>query len=254
MATKKITYKLKAQKRTIVGRKVKKLRGEGVLPANVYGKKVKSQAVRLDLKDFLPVYQEAGETGLVELTLKGETKARPVLIHNVHLDPVTDQPLHADFYQVSLKEKVTTEIPVELVGESPAVKEKVGILVQQLSEIEVEALPTELPEKFTVDIGQLKKVDDAITVGDLKAPQGVEILVDKSEVLAQISPLAKEEEAPPPPESVEGEAQGAEGEETKTETEKPTEDQAEVKGADVKKETPEKPESNQPAKEEAAKK
>ena len=94
------------------------------------------------------------KTGVVELQLKGETKVRPVLIHNVQLHPVTDQPLHADFYQVSLKEKVTTEIPVELVGESPAVKEQAGVLTQPLSEVEVEALPTELPDKFEEDILQ----------------------------------------------------------------------------------------------------
>jgi len=96
---------LTAEKRKVFGRKLKTLRREDILPANIYGKKVKSLAVQLGLKDFLPIYQLAGETGLVELKVKGEQKIRPVLIHNVQLHPVTDQPLHADFYQVDLKEK-----------------------------------------------------------------------------------------------------------------------------------------------------
>jgi len=203
--------KLKAEKRKIIGRKVKALRQEGLLPANIYGKKVKSQAVQLDLKSFLPVYQEVGETGVVELQIRGDPKIRPVLIHNVQLSPVTDQPVHADFYQVSLKEKVATEIPIELIGESPAVKEKLGVLIQPLAEVEVEALPTELPDKFQVEIGQLKKVDDAFVVGDLKTPKEVKILTDSKEILAKIEPLAKEEkpveeEAPEEVSAEEGEA------------------------------------------------
>lgn len=193
---------LKVEKRKITGRKVKVLRREGILPANVYGKKVKSQAVQLDLKTFLPVYQKVGETGVLDLKLKGETKTRPVLIHNVQVDPVADLPLHADFYQVSLKEKVTTEIPIELVGESLAVKEKVGILIQPLTEVEVEALPTDLPDKFEIDIGKLKEVDDAIVVSDLKVPKGVKILTGAKQILAKIEPPTKEEEVAPPEEEV----------------------------------------------------
>lgn len=205
--------KLKAEKRKVFGRKIKKIRQEGALPANIYGKKIKSQAVQLDLKAFLPVYQAAGETGVVDLQLKGETKIRPVLIHNVQLNPVTDQPLHADFYQVSLKEKVTTEIPVELVGEAPATKEKGGILIQPLSEVEVEALPTELPEKFEINIGVLKEIDDSFTVGELKAPQGVKILTGGKEILAKIEPPAKEEEVVPKEEvPIEGEEEAKEEE------------------------------------------
>lgn len=228
---------LKVEKRKIAGRKVRLLRREGILPANIYGKKVKSQAVQLELKSFLPIYQEIGETGIVDLQLKGETKIRPVLIHNVQIDPVTDRPLHADFYQVSLKEKVTTEIPIELVGESPAVKEKMGILIQPLSEVEVEALPTELPDKFEIDIGKLKEVDDAFTVADLKTPVGVKILTGAKQVLAKIEPPAEEEVAPPeeevPPEVVPEEEERPPEEEAKVPSEEkkapPEEEQKEKK-------------------------
>jgi large subunit ribosomal protein L25 len=190
---------LKVEKRKVLGKKVKKLRKEGILPANIYGKNVKSLAVQVSLKDFLPVYKKVGETGIMEIMVEGEKTPRYALIHNVQKDPVSDQPLHADFHQVLLTEKITASIPIELVGESPVVQQKLGVLIQPLSEVEVEALPTELPEQFTIDISSLKEVDQAITVGDLKPPAGVKILTSEKEILVKINPPAKEEEVAPPP-------------------------------------------------------
>ena len=213
---------LKVEKRKVLGKKAKKLRKEGILPANIYGKNVKSLAVQVSLKEFLPVYKKVGETGIVEVMVEGEKTPRHALIHNVQKDPVTDQPLHADFHQVSLTEKITARIPVELVGESPAVAQKLGVLIQPLSEVEVEALPTELPEQFTVDISGLKEVDQAITVGDLKPPAGVKILTSEKEILVKINPPTKEEVSPPPAE--EAPAAGAPGEEKPAGEEKKTEE------------------------------
>lgn len=208
--------KLTVEKRKLTGRQVKKLRLEGILPANIFGKKIKSLAVQVSLKEFLPVWEKAGETGVVEIKVSGEDKIRPILLHNLQLDAVSDKPLHADFYQVDLKEKIISEIPVELIGEAPAVTQKVGILIQPLSEIEVEALPNDLPNQFTVDISKLEKIDDAITVAELKAPTGVKILTSPKQVLVKIEPLAKEEVVAPPPTaeaaSVEGEVKPVEGE------------------------------------------
>jgi len=225
--------KLAVEKRKLTGRQVKKLRQEGILPANIFGKKIKSQAVQVSLKDFLPVWEKAGETGLVEIKVTGEDKVRPILLHNLQLDAVTDKPLHADFYQVDLKEKITSEIPVELIGEAPAVIQKVGILIQPLSEVEVEALPTDLPDQFTVDISKLEKIDDAITVAVLKAPAGVKILTSPKQILVKIEPLAKEEVVAPPPVA---EAAPAEGEKVE---EKPAEEGKPVEGKPA--ETPQKP-------------
>lgn len=202
---------LKAEKRKTFGRKVKKLREGGVLPANIYGKKIKSQAVKVDLTDFEKVFKESGETGLVELAL-GNQK-RPVLIHNVQLDPVRDIPLHADFMQVDLKEKVTAQVPVELFGESPAEKQGLGTVVQYIDEIEVSALPTDLPEKYELDLSQLTEVNQTIGVKDLPADKGkVEILSDPEQVLVKVEPPREEEEEAPPPVEEE-EAKVEEGEE-----------------------------------------
>src|SRR3989344_4199278 len=121
---------LKAQTRKVLGRKVKKLRAEGLLPANIFGKKVKSQSVSVGLKDFAKVFQKAGKTALVEIDL--DDKMLPVLISNVSYHPVSRLPLHADFHQVDLKEKVTAHVPLEIVGEAPAVKDKIGVLLKSL--------------------------------------------------------------------------------------------------------------------------
>ena len=196
---------LKAEKRTLEGRKVKKLRSEGVLPGNVYGKKVKSQSVQIILKDFEKIYKEIGETGLLTLQLGSEEK--PVLIHNLQLNPVTDAPVHVDFLQVDLKEKVEADIPVELVGESPAEKQAIGTVVQYINEVKVEALPTDLPEEFQVDTSGLSEVDQAVMVKDLKYDKAkVEIKDDLESIVAKVEPPQKEEVTPPPT--------PAEGEET----------------------------------------
>jgi len=224
MVVKKEKIKLTVEKRKVTGRKTKTLRREGILPANIYGKKEKSLSVQLEAKSFLPVFKEVGETGLIELKVADEKEARPVLIHNVQFHPVDETPLHVDFYQVDLKEKVTTKVPVELIGESPAVKDKIGILIQPLSEVEVEALPADLPEKIEVNISGLKAINDAVVVADVKLPEGVRGLTEGKEILAKIEPLAKEEEvvAPPPAEEeapteeIEGEVKEVPQEEIKT--------------------------------------
>lgn len=195
---------LKAENRTIEGRKVKKLRKEGNLPGNIYGKKIKSQSVQVNLKDFEKVYKEVGETGLLALTVGGEEK--PVLIHNLQLNPATDQPIHVDFLQVDLKEKVEADIPVELTGESPAEKQAIGTVVQYINEIKAEALPADLPEKFIVDASTLAEVDQSVLVKDLKYDKSkVEIKGDLDAIVAKVEPPQKEEvvEAPAP---AEGEA------------------------------------------------
>lgn len=202
------SHSLESEKREVFGRKLKKLRREGVVPANVYGKMTPSTSIQVDLKAFLKVFEEAGETGLVELKVEKDTK--PVLIHNVQRNPVTGNPVHVDFLQVDLKQKVTVMVPLEFTGEAEAEKSEVGIVVRQLNEIEVEALPTELPESIEVDLSGLTNIDDAIKVGDLKVDTSkIEVKTDPEQIVAAVAEPAKEEEPLP----VEGEAvEGAEGE------------------------------------------
>ena len=191
---------LKAEKRKDLGRKVKKLRRDGILPGNLYGKKIKSEAVQLDANEFLKTYKEVGETGLLELAINRDK--RNMLIHNVQLDPVTDAPLHADFMQVDLKQKVTAGVPIELVNESPAEKQGLGTVVQYIDEVEVEALPTDLPDKFEIDVSKLTEADQIISVKDLVFDsKKVEIKADDLEkIVVKVEPPRKEEEVTPPPE------------------------------------------------------
>jgi len=183
---------LKAEERKITGRKVKTLRSKGILPGNVYGKKIKSISVQVNLKEFESVYKEVGETGLLDLMVGKEV--RPVLVHNLQVNPKSDEPVHVDFLQVDLKAKVSAEVPVELVGESPAEKQGIGTVVQQINEIEVEALPTDLPEKFEVNVEGLSEVDQAIYVKDLKVDRTkVELKSDPEAIVAKVEPPQKEE-------------------------------------------------------------
>ncbi|KKU64108.1 MAG: 50S ribosomal protein L25 [Candidatus Woesebacteria bacterium GW2011_GWC2_47_16] len=188
---------LEAKVRKITGRKVKTLRKEGLIPANIYGKKVKSQAIQVMALDFKKAYEEAGETGLISLKVQGEkgkAEDRAVLVSNVQIDPLSDAAVHVDFRQVDLKEKVTASVPVELVGESPAEKGSLGTVVQYIDEIEVEALPTDLPEKFEVDASGLVEVDQAVFVSDLKYDKAkVEIKNDAGEIIVKVEPPQKEE-------------------------------------------------------------
>ena len=178
---------LKVEKRAVVGKKVRKLRKEGILPANIYGKEFKSTSVQVPIKDFEKVFNIAHETGLVDIAIDSQTI--PVLIHNVQIDPRSQAPVHADFFKVNLKEKITAKVPVVAVGESKAVLDKVGLLEQPLSEIEVEALPTDLPEKIEVNVENLAQVNDQIIVSDVKAPEGVTILTETSQLVFKIGEL-----------------------------------------------------------------
>lgn len=182
---------LNAEARTVLGKKVKKLRREGLLPANVYGKGLSSKSLQVKIADFQTVFKQVGETGLVELKADGQT--HPVLIKNLQMDYSTNTPLHADFYQVNLKEKVKTMVPVELVGEAKAVTEKIGVMLQTLSEVEVEALPDRIPEHIEADVEALAEIGAGITVGELKIEEGVVILTDAGVTIARIAELAKEE-------------------------------------------------------------
>jgi large subunit ribosomal protein L25 len=232
---------LDAQVRIITGRKTKNLRKEGLLPANVFGKKISSQALQLKLNDFKKAFEEAGETSLLTLKItgaKGKIEERPVLISNVQKNPVSDEVIHVDFHQVDLKEKVTASIPVELTGEAPAEKQGIGTVVHYLNEIEVEALPTDLPEKFVVDTSNLAEVDQAIYVKDLDYDKKkVEVKIDLETILVKVEPPQKEEVVEVPAEEVapegeaaaEGEAPAegeaaAEGEQAKAEENKPEEE------------------------------
>lgn len=183
---------LSAKKRDLVGKKTRQLRKKGILPAVLYGFKIKNLNLEVDLKEFKKIYQEAGTSSLISLEV--EKKKIPVLIKDFQKDPLSGEFLHVDFYHPSLKEEVEAFVPLEFVGEAPAVKELGATLIKHLDEIEVRALPLDLPHEIKVDLSSLKGFDDEILVKDLKVPQGVKILTKPEEIVVSLTPPEKLEE------------------------------------------------------------
>ncbi|KKU89202.1 MAG: 50S ribosomal protein L25 [Microgenomates group bacterium GW2011_GWF2_47_9] len=188
------TYELKADPRKIFGRKVKALRRSGIIPGNVFGPKTKSQALQFDAKQLTKIVNSAGETSLVNLRIEGETKAHPVLIAGYHVDPVTGILLHVDLHEVDLKQKTTASVPIKVVGESPAIA--LGkILVVMHNEVEVQALPADLPESIELDATLLKEVGNSFLAKDLKFDRTkIELLTGEEETIAAVQEPAEEPE------------------------------------------------------------
>ena len=222
--------KLNAKKRTLTGRKVKQLRQKQILPANIYGKDVKSLAIELQSKEFKSLFSLAGETNIVNVSVDKEAKPRPVLINNVQLDPVTDEFLHVDFRQVDLTKKVTVMVPLEIKGESPAAI-KGGVLVRLVSEVEIEALPADLPDKLEVDISGLEEIGQGITLKQVPIEVAkVKFLAENlDELVVKVEAPAKEEEVAPAPvveaAPAEGEKPGEETKKAEAEEKQPAPDQ-----------------------------
>jgi len=195
---------------------VKKIRRLGEVPGIIYGNKLKNKTIKCPAKALHNTYVKAGENQLV--TIEIEDEKIPCLIHAVSFEPVTGSYDHVDFYAVDMTKKVTTHVPVLVVGESPAVKTLGGVLVTVLDELEVSCLPTEIPESFTVNISTLENFHDAITVAQIKVSDGVTIKNSFEKVIVTVQEPRKEEvvAAPVPAEGAvpaEGEAAatGAEG-------------------------------------------
>jgi large subunit ribosomal protein L25 len=183
---------LKAVARELVGKKVKQLRKQNLVPAVMYGNKIEAQNLAVNYLDFSRVYDKAGESALVEVEVAG--KKVNALIHDIQLDPMSGRFTHVDFFQVNMKEEVETEIPLEFIGESEAVKANGGVLVKNIDAVTVKCLPADLPEKFVVDIAKLATFEDVITVADLKTSDKVEILLEDETVIAMVSEPRSEEE------------------------------------------------------------
>lgn len=192
-------HQIKAEIRTVLGRKVKKLRKDGFLPATIYGHKFESMSIQFKTIELEKLYNEVGESGLVELMV-GEEKL-PILFRNPQYSPVEGDIVHIDCYKVNLKEKITATVPLELVGESQAVKDG-NVLVEVTNEVEVEALPADLPESIEIDISGLNAVDDMITVADIKLEGKVEMVTNLEQVIVKIEEPRAEEVIEAPVEEV----------------------------------------------------
>jgi len=177
----------KAATRTVSGKQVKYLRLEGQVPAVLYGNDKQGQTLSVDAREFGKLYHQAGGTTLINLGVD-EHKPVKVLIHDVQLDPARRTVQHVDFLEVNLKEKLQTEIPLHIIGQTDLVDVQEGTILAVRDNVEVECLPEDLIQEIEVDISALTSFDDAIRVGDLKVPAGITILTDAEEMIVSIIP------------------------------------------------------------------
>jgi large subunit ribosomal protein L25 len=217
---------LNAATRQLVGKRSRRLHREGKLAAVVYGHDANPTPLVLDRLEFQKVFVKSGRTHLVDLVVDGG-RTEKVLVREIQTHPRRLGPIHVDFYQVNLEEKIRVEVPVHLVGESAAVKRGDADVLQPIHSLEVECLPTSIPEEFEVDLTPLAEIDSGLRVSELEVPRGVTVLADPDDLVVKIvhkRELKVEEEVPAveaavPAEGEEAPAEGApaEGEQAETE-------------------------------------
>jgi large subunit ribosomal protein L25 len=181
---------LKVEKRE-TKTKLADIRAKGFIPAVFYGHKQVSTPISVKEVDFLKVWKQAGESSVISLT--GDDMDHEVLIQDIDLDPVTDNVRHADFYVIEKGRKIAVQVPIEFTGIAPAVKDLGGILVKVLHELEIEAMPKDLPHNLSVNISSLATFEDCIFAKDVILPAGVTLLTGLDEVVASVSEAVEEE-------------------------------------------------------------
>lgn len=179
-----MVLQLKAESRNVFGKKLKSFRSEGKLPAVLYGKGIETDPLFVSLKDFKKIWKDAGESTIINLEKENDKKPVGVIIHEVSVDPVKDELLHVDFYKVEMNKPIRAAVSLVFDGVSPAVKELGAVLVKVLREIEIEALPKNLPHEIKVDISKLTELGSQISVGDIELPDGVKSILKKEEIVA----------------------------------------------------------------------
>jgi len=201
---------LAVEPRSTLGKRVKRLRAEGILPGNVYGRGFDSIAVQIESHEFVRVVRDAGIRSMFELNIDGEKEPRLVLIRGLDRHLGMGELIHVDFFQVDLERRLQTSIPLRQIGQSLAVTDLGGTLLSGAETLLVRCLPLDIPEFIEVDVGVLEDFDSSVSVGDLELPDNVESLIDPSVMVATVNAprLATEDEL----EDEEGE-DGVEGEE-----------------------------------------
>lgn len=193
-------HEIKAENRTALGRKVKLIRKQGFIPATIYGKGLESKSVQFLGVELEKLFDEVGESTLVNLIL--EKESLPVLFRNPQYHVIDGSLIHIDCYKVNLKEKISAMVPIEFIGESQAVKDG-NTLVTVTDEIEIEALPADLPEKIEIDLSVLETLESVINVSDIKIDESkLEIKTDKEQLIAKVEEPRAEEEVVAPAEEV----------------------------------------------------
>jgi large subunit ribosomal protein L25 len=184
---------LTASPRTVLGKKAKRLRHAGLVPANIYGRGVASTAIEAPMLEIRRVIRAAGHTTLVRISIDGDSAPRTAIIREIQREFTTGNIVHVDFQQVSMTEKMRVHVPVALTGDAPVVEEG-GVVVKVLDNIEIECLPGDIPQHLEADISALVATDSKILVRDLRVPSSVTVLTDGELPVASVTLASTEEE------------------------------------------------------------
>lgn len=180
---------LRAERRNIFGKKTKRLRRAGYIPATLYGPRMEPVSLQVQERDLRRVLDRAGTNQLISLRIDEADKPRITLAREIQRDLITHSLLHVDLYEVVMTEKTTAEIPISLLGEAPVVAQKTGLLVRGLDSVQVQCLPGELIESIEVDLSVLRETDEVILVKDLPVDEAIEILTNPEEVVVKVLPV-----------------------------------------------------------------
>jgi large subunit ribosomal protein L25 len=184
---------LQAQKRHVFGKKVKRLRAQGLIPAIIYGRETEPIPIQVEERELIQTLQRAGANRIIAIKVDGG-EPHLTLAREIQRDFITHKVLHVDFQEVVMTRTIVTEVPIHLEGTPPPVERGEAILQQMLDSIEVEALPMDLIPGITIDVSGLEEIDDAILVGDLELPERIKVLNEPDEMIVRVAHLEREEE------------------------------------------------------------
>jgi large subunit ribosomal protein L25 len=178
---------IKASKREVLGKKARFMRREGTTPAHLFGHGIDSLSLQCDTATLQRIIARAGMTRLITLDVEGHKESRSVFIKEIQREPCSGELLHVDFYQVKRTQKIKVDVPIVLIGEAPAMKEKGRTLTHSLTSLSVESLPDKLPPQIDVDLSPLEEVEDAIFVRDIALGPDVAVITDPDQMVARVS-------------------------------------------------------------------
>lgn len=196
-------------RREIAGKKVRFLRRGGLIPCNIYGHGIESIAVQIDARKLAYLLARAGGTDLISVKMGGAESPSKVLIRDVQRSPMTGEPIHVDFYQVRMTEKLKAEVPLVFVGDAPATKLKNVSLLHAMNTLQIEALPDDLPHNIEVDISSLALPEQALHVKDIMVGDKITILSDPDQMIIKVAEVRKVVEEAPAAAAAEGEEAAA---------------------------------------------
>lgn len=199
---------LEASKREITGKEVRFLRRNGITPVNLYGHGIDSSHLQVDTKELQQTLVRAGKTDLVSLKIADSKTPKKVLVREIQKNPLTEELLHVDFYQVKMTEKIKAEVPLVFIGEAPALKSKNTSLLRLVDSLNIEALPDALPHNFEVDVSNLEHTDQAIYIKDIILSDGVTLLSDPEQMVVKVAETRRAVELEAEAEAAEAEAEG----------------------------------------------